>query len=89
MFTKKVVLALLVAFCGSAYADAYEVVSVAYDGANEATEPTHEPLTCEEARLTAWFERERQRTDGSNVGGPEYEPCSAEQPAGVSPADPD
>ena len=25
-----------------------------------------EPLSCEEARRTAWFERERARTDGGN-----------------------
>ena len=80
-------LALLIAFCGSAQADSYEMVSVAFEGADEAI--AQRPLSCEEARLTAWFERERERTDGNTVIESDDVSCKPEQLAEVTPADAD
>jgi hypothetical protein len=69
MFAKKLhLLAALIAFSGIAQADdyAYPVlfVPVSASGENGGDEANAEPMSCKEARETAWFIRELSRSDG-------------------------
>ena len=70
------VLAALCAICSTAQADDYAspgaFVPVGF--AIEQEESNAVPLSCKEARETAWFVRELARTDGDT--NPEVEPVS-------------
>jgi hypothetical protein len=80
------VLAVLLAFSGPARADdyAYAVafVPVGFETAQE--ESAGEPLSCEQARETAWFIRELSRTDGDTNPEMAYVPCEHQQLAEAS-----
>lgn len=76
------VLALSLALSGLAHAE-YPVVSdgqffpAAYEPA-EASLQQSEPLSCKEARATAWFNRELSRTDGDADPEVAFSPCGQE-----------
>ena len=76
-------LAASIVFSGIAYADDYgypaAFIPVSGNGHGEAT---GEPLSCKEARETAWFVRELSRTDGDTNPEVEYVPCAREILAG-------
>jgi hypothetical protein len=72
-----------VLFSGFALADDYAspaFIPVSADGgdANGHEESAGEPLSCSEARDTAWFIRELSRTDGDTNPDVEYTPCGRE-----------
>ena len=80
-------LAALVAFSGIAHADDYAYpaafVPVSANGnGNGHEEALGEPLSCKEARETAWFIRELSRTDGDTNPEVGYVPCAREILAG-------
>ena len=68
---------------GFAQADDYAspaFIPVSADGgdANGHEESVGEPLSCKEARESAWFIRELSRTDGETNPDVEYAPCGRE-----------
>jgi hypothetical protein len=72
-----------VLFSGFAQADDYAapgfVPVAAYDGDGNGLEQVQgEPMSCAEARETAWFIRELSRTDGETNPDVEYVPCGGE-----------
>ena len=76
-------LAWLVVFSGIAHADDYAYptafVPVSANGNGIGHEEAlGEPLSCKEARETAWFIRELSRTDGDTNPEVEYVPCARE-----------
>ena len=80
-------------FSGFAQADDYAapgfIPVAAYGGdANGLEELQGEPMSCAEARATAWFIRELSRTDGDTNPDVESVPCGHEVLAN-SVADPD
>lgn len=82
-------LVALIAFSGVAQADDYAYpatfvpVSASGNGGNgNHDEALGEPLSCKEARETAWFIRELSRTDGDTNPEVEYVPCAREILAG-------
>ncbi|HEX5128508.1 MAG TPA: hypothetical protein VFV90_02120 [Usitatibacter sp.] len=78
-----------IVFSGLAMADDYAspavFIPVSADG-NGHEEANAEPMSCKEARETAWFIRELSRTDGNTNPEVEYVPCARELLA-VSTAD--
>lgn len=90
-------LAALIAFCGAAQADDYAYpaafvpVSANGNGGNGYHEEfLGEPLSCKEARESAWFIRELSRSDGgTDPVVVAYVPCPREILAGSSTADVD
>jgi hypothetical protein len=84
MLNKKLnLLVASVLFSGFAHADDYASpaqfipVSAAGDG-NGHEESLGEPLSCKEARETAWFIRELSRSDGDTNPEVAYVPCARE-----------
>lgn len=71
-----------IAFSGFAIADDYAspavFVPVSADGNGNGHESLAEPMSCKEARETAWFIRELSRTDGNTNPDAEYVPCPRE-----------
>jgi len=89
MNTKLKLLAVLVTFSGIAHADDYAYplafVPVSANGngnGNGHEEALGEPISCKEARATAWFLRELSRTDGDTNPDVAYVPCAREILAG-------
>lgn len=86
------VLAALLAFSstGLVQADVYDYNPGAFvpvaDARSHESEPAGEPMSCKEARDTAWFLNELQRSDGSN-GVTVYVPCQPELLASTADAD--
>jgi hypothetical protein len=85
MNKKLQVLAALVVFSGFAQADDYAYpaafVPVSANGngnGNGHEESLGEPLSCKEARETAWFIRELSRSDGDTNPEVAYVPCARE-----------
>lgn len=75
------VLALLIAFCGAARAEeggGDEVTAGGYDAIDVVEQYFSEPLSCSDARRTAWFERELARSEGSPDADAAYGPCPHE-----------
>jgi hypothetical protein len=76
------VLALSLAFSGLAHAE-FPVAGdgqffpVAYESAEVAVQQS-QPLSCKEARATAWFNRELARTDGEADPQAAFSPCGRE-----------
>lgn len=91
--TKKTLQAMAAAvlFTGAAYAedggDGGQAEALVYTAA-EAFEQSM-PLGCEEARGSAWFERELERTDGEVDPAVKQAACRPEYLAEVSTADAD
>ena len=77
-------LAALLAICSAAQADDYgsPAVFVPVGFAIEQEESSATPLSCKEARETAWFIRELSRTDGDTNPEIEYVKCGHEIVAG-------
>ena len=79
--------AALIAFSSIALADDYAspaaFVPVSDNGYGHE-EVRAEPLSCTEARETAWFIRELKRSDGDTNPDVEYVPCAREILAGSS-----
>ena len=77
----KLLAAALIVFSGVANADDYDspaaFVLVSANG-NGHDEAVAQPLSCSEARETAWFIRELSRTDGDTNPEVEYVPCGRE-----------
>jgi hypothetical protein len=72
-----------IVFSSLAHADDYASpafipVSASGGDANGQEESVGEPLSCSEARDTAWFIRELSRTDGDTNPDVEYTPCGRE-----------
>ena len=86
MDKKLSLLATLIAFTGIAFADDYgyptAFVPVSANGNGSHEEALGEPLSCKEARETAWFVRELSRTDGDTNPDVGYVPCPREILAG-------
>ena len=75
----------LIAFSGIALADDYASPAAfvpVSDNGNGHDEARAEPLSCTEARETAWFIRELSRSDGDTNPEVEYVPCAREILAG-------
>lgn len=85
------ILALLIAFCGAARADdggdGGQMVPIGYSPIEEVDYHFATPLSCGDARRTAWFEREIARTDGNVDPDTTYGPCPQEILADSSVAD--
>ena len=93
MLNKKLHLLIAsIAFSGLAYADDYAFpavfIPVSAGGNGSTEEALGEPLSCKEARESAWFIRELSRTDGDTNPEVAYVPCAREILA-VSTADVD
>ena len=89
MNRKLKLLAALVVFSGIAHADDYAYpaafVPVSANGNGDGyghEEALGEPMSCKEARETAWFVRELSRTDGDTNPEVGYVPCPREILAG-------
>ena len=71
-----------IAFSGFAIADDYAspavFVPVSADGNGNGHESLAEPMSCKEARETAWFIRELSRSDGDTDPEVAYVPCARE-----------
>ena len=76
------VLALLIAFCGAARADDGgddgRVTPSGYDAIDAVETYFGAPLSCSDARRSAWFERELARGEGSPDVDTAYGPCPHE-----------
>jgi hypothetical protein len=79
------ILALLIAFCGAARAeeggDVGEMTPVGYDGIDAVEQYFGAPLSCADARRTAWFEAEVARSEGNPDVDAAYGPCPHEMVA--------
>ena len=75
-----------IAFAGFAHADDYAspaaFVPVSDNGNGHEQEALGEPLSCKDARETAWFIRELSRSDGDTNPEVGYVPCAREILAG-------
>jgi hypothetical protein len=85
------VLALLIAFCGAARAEEGGDVATAggYDAIDVVEQYFGEPMSCSDARRTAWFERELARSEGNPEADAAYGPCPQEILADSSTAESD
>ena len=76
------ILALLIAFCGAARAeeggDGGQAIPVGHDGIDAVEQYFGVPLSCADARRTAWFEREVARSEGNPDADAAYGPCPHE-----------
>ena len=86
---RKQLLIALLALAGIARADDYgspaSFVLVSANGEGNGHEEVQgEPMSCKEARETAWFIRELSRTDGDTNPEVAYAPCGNEILAGAS-----
>jgi hypothetical protein len=74
------VLAASLVVCSTAQADdyAFPAAFVPVGFSIEQDESTAAPLSCKEARETAWFIRELSRTDGDTNPEVAYVPCGHE-----------
>jgi hypothetical protein len=82
MLNKKLhLLVASIVFSGLAHADDYAspavFIPVSANG-NGHEEALGEPMSCKEARDTAWFVRELSRTDGDTNPEIAYVPCARE-----------
>ena len=83
MLNKKLhLLVASIVFSGFAQADDYAspaaFVAVSAIGNEHEEEALGEPMSCAEARETAWFVRELARTDGDTEPEVAYVPCARE-----------
>ena len=85
MLNKKLhLLVASIVFSGFAQADDYASpaafipVSATGDGNGHEEESLGEPISCKEARETAWFVRELSRSDGDTNPEVAYVPCARE-----------
>ena len=83
MLNKKLhLLVASIVFSGFAQADDYAspatFVAVSFSGSEHEEEALGEPMSCVEARETAWFIRELARPDGDTDPEVAYVPCARE-----------
>jgi hypothetical protein len=87
------ILALLIAFCGAARADDGgddgRTIPSGYDAIDAVEQYFGVPLSCSDARRTAWFERELARGEGNPEADATYGPCPHEMVAESTAAESD